>query len=761
MKTTKPDKEKRALNKKVIQADLIITGGGMAGTCSAITAARAGIKVVLVQDRPVLGGNASSEIRLWILGATSHMGNNNRWAREGGVIDEILTENLYRNREGNPLILDTILLEKVTMEENIRLLLNTAVYDLEKDGPDKIRKVLAFCSQNSTRYELLAPLFTDASGDGIVGFLAGAAFRMGAEDPGEFNEGLAPDGHYGELLGHTLYFYSKDAGQPIKYIPPSFALKDFDRIPKIRSVKSSDQGAYFWWVEYGGRLDTVHKTEEIKWELWKVVYGIWDFIKNSGNYPEAETYTLEWVGTIPGKRESRRFEGDYMLSQSDLVEQRQHKDAVAFGGWAMDLHPADGVYADQPSCNQFHTKGIYTIPLRSYYSKNIRNLFLAGRIISCTHVAFGSTRVMATCAIGGQAVGMAAALCVKSGLLPSDLLKGSNMGHLQTVLNLSGQSIPHVPLQDENNLMASARVQASSTLMLKEIPSDGPWLSLEKAACQMIPISDQDQLQIKVRVKAAEPTSFKGDLRLAEKPGNYTPDIICDVQEHELEEGENDIVYTFNNVNAKDQYVFICFHANKAVQIKSSNMRITGILSLFNKYNRAVSNFGKQEAPDGSGIHSFEFWTPEKRPAGHNIAMSIDPVAEIANIENIKNGFTRPTHVSNAWIANYADPRPTIVLTWQKKVSISRIVLFLDPDYDHPMESVLMGHPEDRVPFVVRDYKIEDGQGRLMHQTKGNYLGRNEILLAEPAVTDKVVIIMEHPTDNCPAALFEVCCYSD
>ncbi len=761
MKTTQPDKEKRALNNEVIQADLVITGGGMAGTCSAITAARAGIKVVLVQDRPVLGGNASSEIRLWILGATSHMGNNNRWAREGGVIDEILTENLYRNREGNPLILDTILLEKVTREENIRLLLNTAVYDLEKNGPDMIRKVLAFCSQNSTRYEMLAPLFADASGDGIVGFLAGAAFRMGAEDPGEFDEGLAPDGNYGELLGHTLYFYSKDTGQPVKYIPPSFALKEFDRIPKIRSIKTSDQGAYFWWLEYGGRLDTVHQSEEIKWELWKIVYGIWDFIKNSGNYPEAETYTLEWVGTIPGKRESRRFEGDYMLSQSDLVEQRQHKDAVAFGGWAMDLHPADGVYSDQPSCNQFHSKGIYQIPLRCYYSKNIRNLFLAGRIISCTHVAFGSTRVMATCAIGGQAVGMAAAHCVRSGILPSDLLKGSHMAHLQTALSLYGQSIPHIPLQDENNLMGSARVLASSTCILREIPADGPWLNLDKAACQMIAITDQDQLQITVKVKAAEPTLLKGDLRIAERPGNYTPDIICDVQEHKLEEGENEVVYTFNRGSAKDQYAFICFHVNKAVQIKCSNMRYSGILSLFNKFNRAVSNFGKQEATDGSGINSFEFWTPEKRPAGHNIAISFYPAVEIASIENIRNGFTRPTRVSNAWIADPTDSLPTIFLFWQKKVKISRVVLFFDPDYDHPMESVLMGHPEDRVPFVVKDYKIEDGQGRLLHQTKGNYLGRNEILLAEPAVTDKIVIKLEHPTDNCPAALFEVCCYSD
>src|ERR1035437_3985045 len=137
-----------------LACDLAVVGGGMAGTCCAITAARAGLTVVLIQDRPVLGGNASSEVRLWVLGATSHMGNNNRWAREGGVIDEILVENLYRNPEGNPLIVDTILLEKVITEPNITLLLNTAVHSLEKTDPDTIQSVGAFCSQNSTAYEV-------------------------------------------------------------------------------------------------------------------------------------------------------------------------------------------------------------------------------------------------------------------------------------------------------------------------------------------------------------------------------------------------------------------------------------------------------------------------------------------------------------------------------------------------------------------------------------------------------------------------------
>jgi FAD dependent oxidoreductase len=332
----------RTPNRVELESDLVVAGGGLAGTCAAITAARGGIRVVLIQDRPVLGGNASSEVRLWILGATSHMGNNNRWAREGGVVDEIMVENMHRNPEGNAVLVDALLPEKVREESNITLLLNTAVDRVEKRGADTIAAVEAFCSQNQTRYTVRAPLYCDASGDGIVAFLAGAPFRMGAEKREEFGEGFAPTHEYGELLGH-LYFYSKDTGKPVEFTPPSFALPDIKVIPRYRDIKASDTGARFWWFEYGGRRDTVHDTEEIKWELWRVAWGAWNYIKNSGRFPEAKTFTLEWMGLIPGKRESRRFEGDYLLKQQDLIEQRIHADAVSHGGWAIDLHPGDGV----------------------------------------------------------------------------------------------------------------------------------------------------------------------------------------------------------------------------------------------------------------------------------------------------------------------------------------------------------------------------------------------------------------------------------
>src|SRR5690606_27272119 len=162
--------------------------------------------------------------------------------------------NTFRNPDGNPLIFDTIMLEMVTREKNITLLLNTAVYDLDKSDANTISSVTAFCSQNSTEYKVSAPLFMDASGDGVVGFLAGAAFRMGGESMEEVGELSAPDHEYGELLGHSLYFYTKDIGKPVKFIPPSYALEDITKVPKFRQFNAAEHGCKLWWLEYGGRM---------------------------------------------------------------------------------------------------------------------------------------------------------------------------------------------------------------------------------------------------------------------------------------------------------------------------------------------------------------------------------------------------------------------------------------------------------------------------------------------------------------------------
>lgn len=752
--------EKIRENKVVeLEADLVVTGGGMAGTCAAITAARAGIKVILVQDRPVLGGNASSEVRLWILGATSHMGNNNRWAREGGVIDEILVENLFRNKEGNPLILDTILLEKVTNEPNIVLLLNAGVYEIHKKEEGLISWLKAFCSQNSTEYKLSAPFFCDASGDGIISFLAGASFRMGAESKEEFGEQLAPQNGYGELLGHSIYFYSKRVDKPVKFVPPDYALKDIKQIPRYKTLNPQDDGCRLWWIEYGGRNDTVHDTELIKWELWRVVYGVWHYIKNSGEFEDVDDLTLEWVGTVPGKRESRRFEGEYMLTQQDVINQASFDDAVAYGGWALDLHPADGVYSELPSCNQWHTKGVYQIPYRSYISKDIHNLFYAGRIISTTHVAFGSSRVMATCALGAQAVGMAAALCRQHDLLPHDLLIGGWMKKLQHELNRKGQAIPGIPMQEtRGNLTGQASIAASSTCKLDAISFNGPWLPLDIGAGQLLPMKKGICYRFRVHARAKETTNLKAELRISSRKFNYTPDVTLETIETTVVPGEQFIDIAFSTPVPDRQYGFVLFHRNPDIEIQQSNARYTGIVSVFNGKNKAVSNNGSQQAPEYSGVENFEFWCPRRRPGGQNIAMEISPALELYRPDFLKNGFTRPYLGTNAWAADPADKEPAVTLQWERPQKISSVTLFFDTDFDHPMESSLMGHPEDVVPFCVRKHKIYDERGRLLHEQDSNHQTINRVVLENPIETSLLRITLEHPFPEIPASLFEIIC---
>ncbi|MFH6991714.1 FAD-dependent oxidoreductase [Flavobacterium sp. FlaQc-48] len=769
-------KEVRSNNTIKYNRDLVVVGGGIAGVCAALTAAREGLNVILVQDRPVLGGNASGEVRMWILGATSHMGNNNRWAREGGIIDEILVENLYRNQEGNPVIFDIILLEKVSNEPNITLLLNTAVFEVSEKEDTTIKTVRAFCSQTSTEFFISGKFFIDASGDGVLGFLAGASFRMGAETQEEFGELFAPDQEYGKMLGHTIYFYSKDTGKPVKYIAPAFALKDITQIPRYKTIQSSMQGCQFWWFEYGGREeDTIVESENIKWELWKIVYGVWDYIKNSGNFPEAEHLTLEWVGTIPGKRESRRFEGDYILKQQDIVSQQNFDDAIAYGGWAIDLHPGDGVYSKLPGCNQYHSKGIYDIPYRSIISKNIDNLFLAGRIISATHVAFGSTRVMATCAHAAQAAGQAAVICFENNLVTREILQPQYLGQVQNKLNLNGQSIKGKAIDFTELNVQRPSIEVSSTYEFAEMPFNGQWTDLNQGFIQVLPLNANTKYKFKFLVMSPEQTTLEVQLVKSSKLGNYSPDTIIEALEITVPASQgatqtahldklsysNYINFSFENTIDTDQYVFLKFLPNEKVKILTSEKRITGTLSLIQKVNKAVSNNGIQQPPEGSGFDTFEFWTPERRPNGRNLAFSVSPPIALFKKEHINNGFVRPYLKSNAWAASLEDTAPEVKLMWDSPQRINRIRLFFDTDYDHPMENLLMGHPENIIPFCIQNYKVFDQDDQLVYEKTGNYQTINDIKLQSEKEFLELKFKFEHPSAHVPAALFEIVCFNE
>ncbi|MGL4851580.1 MAG: FAD-dependent oxidoreductase [Phocaeicola sp.] len=739
-----------------VNRELVIVGGGLSGVCCAIAAARKGMKVALIQDRPVLGGNGSSEIRVWALGATSHMGNNNRWAREGGVIGEIMVENLYRNKEGNPLLFDALLLDKVLAETNITLYLNTVVYDLTKSSNSSIESVIAYNPQNATSYQFKAGLFCDASGDGVLGFLSGATYRSEAEKPDEFDEGFSPSDKYGKLLGHTIFLYPKVTSAPVKYVAPEFALKDMSVIPKLHKITPDQTGCNYWWFEFGGNMDTIHESEDIKMELWRIVYGAWNHIKNSGLYPEAENMTLEWVGTIPGKRESRRFEGLYMMSQNDIVHQTHFDDSIAYGGWAIDLHPAEGIYSDLPSCNQYHSKGVYEIPYRSFVSKDITNLYFLGRLISASHVAFGSTRVMITSAFGGQAIGTAAALCKEKACMPAQLLSAEYMAELQQQLNINGQSIPHLPIDERRNLVSSAHSEVSSTWHFSELAGNQEWQPLNFSRAMILPLNAAQPYRFQVHVDLSEKTVLEVDLMVSEKPFNYTPDRVVEKLTLALQPGKQWIDLFFQNSIPTDTYAFLILRNNDLIKVELSDERVTGILSASNKFNLAVNNLGKQVSPPNSGFENFEFFTPDRRPEGRNLALKIDPPLDCFVKENLLNGYVRPYITPNAWVADRNEAESKVLFKWKDEKIVSEIKLYFDTDYDHPMETIQWNHPESVMPFCVREFKVVDGAGKLLAEVSENYQTIYSLQLKSPIQTSEIGIVLKRPHKNIPASLFRV-----
>lgn len=386
-----------------------VVGGGLAGICAAIAAARHGVKTLIVQDRPVFGGNASSEIRMWVCGSPHHL--------ETGLVEEFRLENLYRNNYPCYSIWDSILFEKVRFQENLTSLLNASCRAATVEA-GRIRTIEAWQTTTETTHIVEADLFADCSGDGIMAVLAGAEHRIGREAKREFGESLAPDRADRLTMGLSCLIQARETDRPQKFIPPKWAhvYPDEASLPPNRDHDLDAPFQNYWYLELGGDRDSIGDAESIRDELLKTALGLWDHIKNRGDH-HAENWALDWIGFLPGKRESRRLIGDCILTEKEIRAGVLPEDMVAYGGWPIDDHHPEGFYSEFPN-RSIDIGKPYGIPLRCLYSRNVGNLFFAGRNISCSHVAISSTRVMATCACLGQAVGTAAFHALRSGFDP-------------------------------------------------------------------------------------------------------------------------------------------------------------------------------------------------------------------------------------------------------------------------------------------------------------------------------------------------------
>jgi len=451
-KTIEPQRE------QLLRYDVVVAGGGMAGISAAVASARNGAKTLLVQDRPVLGGNASSEMRVTVNSAHPE--------RETGIVEEILIENWVHNPQESYPVWDHVLYNFVTREPNLKLMLNTQVVGTLVEG-STIKAAICWGLTTETEYTIEAKQFIDCSGDGLMAATTGALYRTGREGRDEFNESYAPEKPDGWVMGDCILMSTKDMGRPVPFKAPHYAIK-FDHETafkdKHRRIKRLKEG--FWWIEVGSQFDIIAEREEIREKLMAHFYGFWDYVKNSGDFPEAANLALDWVGSIPGRRESRRFMGDYILTQNDLLGYAHFDDAVAFGGWSLDEHNPGGIENLEEPASYFHErfKKVYEVPYGCLYSKDIDNLSFAGRNVSVTHIALSSTRIIGTCAAMGQAAGTAAALCTKLGVSPR-ALRRDHINLLQEQLMLDDAFIPNRPSKDANNLALKAvTIIASSTL---------------------------------------------------------------------------------------------------------------------------------------------------------------------------------------------------------------------------------------------------------------------------------------------------------
>ena len=450
-------KQKEALmtqdNDQVIRevsmdADIVVCGGGLAGVCAAVSAARGGSQVILVQDRPVLGGNASSEMRMGIVGVKEDQ------CQEAGILEEMQCRNFYYNPLQRYTLWDDVIYSTVVEEPNIRLFLNTSVEDVVMDG-EKIGAVKCWNSNNYTKYTFSGKLFLDCTGDGILR-LSGAEYRRGTEAKTKYNESyLSESKDTYNTMGNSILLQLRRSEEHHPFIAPDWAYHFTDDDFNYETPKSTIPGQKFnykiiwraednnfWWVECSGaKFDTIFDANEIQFELKRIAYGIWEYMKN---HPDgrAKDFDLDWIGSLPGKRESTRFVGPYTLTQNDIVTGGHFEDAVAYGGWTLDDHNPGGFMNKGLASIEYKVNQGYGIPFDCLYSVNVPNLMFAGRNISCSHMAFSGTRVMATCALIGQAVGTAADMILDKDTTPAGL-RANHIKELQDALEDADCMLPY------------------------------------------------------------------------------------------------------------------------------------------------------------------------------------------------------------------------------------------------------------------------------------------------------------------------------
>lgn len=771
-----------------LECDVLVLGGGLAGICAAVQAARLGCEVILLERDPVLGGNSGPMVGIQPSGAHAF----HPYAAETGIIGEIEEEAAwrhaktlsYKQRHNVSQQWDS-LLQELLGRAGARVFRRTYAREPEMDG----RRIAGVLAEDTARYRSLRirvrGQVVEASGDGHIAALAGASYRQGREGRAEFGERGAPEEADGITLGSSLTATVRKTGEPVRFVPPA----DTPPFQLGYGFTASALGtercllAHGEWhpdaelcflvhTETGGQGDTVEDEHAIHEELLRQLYSVWNHIKNEAHAEAAANWDLVWVSPRPGKRESRRFAAGAWVTQNDVESGAAVEDEVAFGGYAVDVHEPIGERNAHVEVVYHSVPPLWSVPYRALYSRDVENLFLAGRLAGVTHLALGSYRMQKTLAAAGQAIGAAAALCREHGCGPAEI--SGRIGELQQLLLREDATLLHVRGGDPADLARTARITAGSE-QRHGVTQAFDWLLLDRA--RGVQLWDWHPELRSARVLVMNPgdavASAAQLLHIrSQRPYRESHERIGFPYErvaNRMEWGDDNLLEHFETVAE----VPIEVPARFAGWLEIPFGQTLGEKDPASDDERWMLLLG--EAPGvcwARDMHRYDFarrvWQDPGRgdysTDGDSHCFLLDPAPAYGEAANVANGWNRrfATNPVNMWMSARAEPMPQwLLLEWDEPQAFDTVHLVFDTlmrtEWEMPFN-----RDEEVAPLTVADYLLEAWDGaewRELARVRQNYHRRRVHRFPELRAS-RLRLTVEHVWgEGTPARVYEVRVY--
>lgn len=719
------------------ECDVLVIGSGVSGYCAAIQAGRCGCDTILVEKDEVLGGNSGPNLGVGITGADRY----NPFGTETGLIHELQEDaawvggftwgaGTYSISRRNEAVVQEHL-ERAGVRVLKRHYARTPIVEGSRIVGAVVEDLAAFRTVQIN----VGHLVIEASGDGHIGALAGADFDMGSEGRTEFGERSALPERTALVQGTSLVALAHQTDREVVFEPPA------DTPPYNPRVWLSSLSSYLhhhdrWFsgprdmmflyvTETGGHMDTIKDDVEIYEMLLKQLWAEWDHIKNGPHREEARCWDLLWVSPKAGKRESRRFLGDYVLTQTDLEEGKCLPDDVAYGGHDLDDHRPLGDSAD---IFAHSVPPMYGIPYRACYSRNVDNLLLAGRLISATHLAHSSTRLMRTGGAIGQAVGLAAALCCEHQCTPREVYT-AHIDELQSRLLKADATILCAPVDPTGDIARQATVSASSELHFNN-QEPGQWVPLISAAGNVLwdwP-ARLEQVELCLKNASHEPHQLRlSILRAHREPRWKTMAEIRTYGRHDLRDSAFRCIATVETELPADHEGWHTIVFPEPLEIRqkdpaSDDDRVIIALEKNPDVSWAVARRGCDIAEMVEHGPQSTSW----KRIGALATMRLAPAPRLGEAANATNGFHRrlSTAPTNMWMSDPCQGLPQdLLLTWEEPQEFDQVCLTFDNltrlRHENPWES-----GQRVLPICARAYELtywQDGEWHELVRAENNH----------------------------------------